>query len=164
MPDLTIQRVPRGLSEALTIFGGQTPVKLGDTAVGQIDLLQFYGLSQIQLPTTVDGALASAGTVDIIVPQTQWWLFFQSNVSVTEQAALTSLQLQLGFLMQQQSNQLVAFAEKKAGFIATDEFILAHVSPYPRLLPPLTRIRARARFAGVATVACGITATVGVFG
>jgi hypothetical protein len=166
MPE-KIQRVPGGLLNVLSISGGRTPQELEDRVTASLELMQLYGLSQLQLPLTVDGALASAGTVDIIVPATQWWVFFQANVSVTEQAALTSLQLQLVLFFAQQSNQIIGWNEKRGAagtFVAGDEFIVHHVSPYPRVLPPLTRIRARPRFAGVATVACGVTATVGVLG
>jgi hypothetical protein len=161
---LQIQRVPRALSDLLSIFGGQTPQMLSDENHGIVDLLQFYGLNQQQFLNATDAALAIGGNATLTVPSNQYWLLFGAHAVATIPAAATAIRLNVNA---GNGSSFVALATDQltAGVVAGQDFRVPIVMPYPRLLLPNYSIRAQLEhLAGAATASVGITAQVGVLG
>lgn len=141
-----IQRVPRGLDQLLSTFGGQTPIQLADDVRAIIDLLQFYGLTQ---RSHAAGAVAGVGS-SLINPQvtitpslTNWSILFTAMAGIQPIAAATTW---VGFgpiLARAGTPGVSGFSILKAyeaappvGANAFAEF----VAPYPMLLPPGTQV------------------------
>src|SRR5262245_53194925 len=89
---LPIQRVPRGLSNLLSIFGGRQPEGLSDELVGSLELLQFYALMQRTTLTAQDGALAEGGTVTVNLGA-NWVVLLSASAAVVKTATMTALEL-----------------------------------------------------------------------
>lgn len=161
---LTIQRVPRGLNDVLSIFGGQTPKGLAEEIAGIIDTLQFYGLAQQQFQANAAN-IAQDGTVVLTVPSNQYWVLFQAHVVMSITAAVTAARVSVGF----SSSSLTAHCIGAAADVLTVGVVydwrMPWLLPYPRVLLPGTVIRAQLeRLAGAANLAVGLTAQVGVLG
>ncbi len=160
---LPIQRVPRALSDLLSIFGGQTPQRLADDIFGTVELLQFYGLNQQQFLNTTNGALAIGGTVALTVPANQFWVLFGAHAVITFPAGATAARLNVNL---GNGSTFVALQTMETDFVvAGQDFRVPAVMPYPRILPPNYAIRAQLEhLAGAANASVGITAQVGVLG
>lgn len=161
---LQIQRVPRALSDLLSIFGGQTPQQLSDAVSGVVDLLQFYGLNQQQFLNATNGALAIGGNIALTVPSNQYWVLFGAHAVCTIPAAATAVRLNVNL---GNGSTFVALAQEQitAGVVAGQDYRVPAVLPYARILPPNYVLRAQLEhLAGAATASVGITAQVGVLG
>jgi hypothetical protein len=90
-----IQRVPRGLQNLLSTSGGNTPVDLEDRVQASLDLLQFYGATQLN--SAFDSAVIVEGgsvsmtlnTTPASVP-TPWVLLYALWATVLKTATMTA--------------------------------------------------------------------------
>jgi hypothetical protein len=160
-----IQRVPRGLQEMLSLAGGQTPQALQDTVFPTLDLLQLYGMTQLQARALQDAALAEGGTIDIDVPATQTWILFSAAGLFTKTATMTALSasIQIGPI----NGTCTAVWASMGPFGATENgnARIAHVPPYPRVLLGGSRIRLGLDILGTdATANSFLNVLVGVLG
>jgi len=134
-----IQRVPRGLNELLSIFGGQTPVELEDRVRGTLDLLQLYGLSQERVQGLNSAALAENTNLAFALSNTQWTVLFDATVTVIKTATVTAIRASVSVRLNADPNQEYALASESLGpFGATETgaaTVVARLS-YPRLCPP----------------------------
>lgn len=89
---LPIQRVPRGLSDVLSIFGGEGPRALNDQISGVLELLQFYALQQRTVLSAQNGALAEGGVVTVQMPA-QWCLVTAVSAVVVKTGTMTACRL-----------------------------------------------------------------------
>lgn len=89
-----IQRVPRGLAELLSTFGGQTPIELEDRVRAQIDSLQFYGLSQRTFASANSGGPAASSLTTpqaVVIPSsTSWSVLFAAKAGIQPVQAATT--------------------------------------------------------------------------
>lgn len=161
-----IQRVPRGLNELLSIFGGGTPHELEDRVRVSLEALQFYGAMQRRVVSNADAAMAEGSQVVVIPSTTNWFVLFGATAQCTKTATMTALSLALTVALNNQSTQEfgLAFTEfQRFGATETGLVDVTHVCPYPLVLPPNTAISARLRILGTdATASTSITAHVGV--
>lgn len=162
---LPIQRVPNALGQVLSTFGGQTPRELAEQVRGQLDLLQFYGLTQLQNQQAVNAALAEAGNIDLTVPANQHWLLFAAQAIVLKTATMTALR---GSLQAGPPGQLNILSSEEGGpFGATEtgNVRIGFYAPYPRLLLPGWQIRFNLDILGTdANASCVLAAQIGVLG
>lgn len=162
-----IQRVPRGLNELLSVFGGQTPVELEERTRGTVELLQLYGLSQVQRQQALNAALAEGGVVTIDVPSNQCWVLYNVEVSVAKTATQTALALSLALGPLSNGITTVASWPTLSPFGATETGTLAlgWSAPYPRVLLGGWRLQTRLDILGTdATASVILSALVGVLG
>jgi hypothetical protein len=140
-----IQRVPRGLGDVLSIFGGQTPTDLSEQVGGVLELLQFYGLQQRQLLTNNNAALVEGGQVTIFLPNF-WCVLFMANMAVIKTATMTALRGGVFLSRAGGAAQPGAcyLSEEMGPFGATEtgQASLAFVPPYPMLMPPGSTVTA----------------------
>lgn len=163
-----IQRVPRGLADLLTIFGGVNPTELEERMRACVDATQFFGLQQLQRLSASDAALAEAGNVSI---QLQTWaVLYGANVRATQTATVTALRLNI--LLNRTANASAATSIPVAsggplayGATFTGDFDVPWRAPYPLICPPGTLIQANLPLLGTdATAQVNILAEVGVLG
>lgn len=165
-----IQRVPQGLLQVLNMQNsGETPRELAASVAGIVDLLQFYGLTQLQRMSASDGALAEAGNISIQTPNA-WCLLFGANARAVQTATQTALRLNIlinrtpgaaaGTSIPVASGSPFAY-----GATFTGDFDVPWRAPYPLLMPPLSLIQANLSLLGTdATASVNILAEVGVLG
>ena len=164
MPE-QIQRVPRGLADVLSTFGGITPRTLSGEVVPAIDALQFYGSTQLQVQSAANAALVQGGNVDITVPAQQHWLLFQCAALVANTATMTGLELALALGPSAALTVAIETLEKNAGFAAGASIRIAHALAYPRILFPGSVVRFQLQRLGTdATANTLVSALVGVLG
>jgi len=132
-----IQRVPKGLLELLSLAGGQTPFLLDGIVHGQLELLQYYGLTQLQSVFVNNGAVAEGGTVQLNLP-TAWCVLFGAELVVAKTATCTDLRggirLNRGTglsLTLREEPMMPFFVQAAVGTLT-----LGYVCPYPLLCPP----------------------------
>lgn len=144
-----IQRVPRGLNELLSIFGGQTPVEMENSVRATLELLQMYGLSQLQSLGTNNAATAEGVAVSVQPSATQWTVLFTASTSIVKTATMTALTGTIAMRRTGNADSLLR-SEQLGPFGATETGVVAvaHVCPYPMLLPPGTLIIGRANIIG----------------
>lgn len=162
---LPIQRVPRGLSDVLSIFGGQTPQSLSDQIIGQLDLLQFYALQQRTALSAVNAAAAEGTGVTVALPA-QWCLLLSAVVTVVKTATVTALRAELA-VNRGSPNGGVYRSEALGPFGATEtgNASVPFVPPAPLLCPPNTTIVGVASIIGTdATASVTVVAEFGVLG
>lgn len=138
MPPEGIQRVPRGLSNLLSLQSGRTPVALDNSIVGVLELLQFYGLTQNQTAQTQNAAAAEGTSVVVIPSASAWTMLFGAWVQIVKTATMTALRGALS-VQRSPSNLLMRVNEAELGpFGATETGIctVPFFFPYPLLLPP----------------------------
>lgn len=162
---LKVQRVPRGLSDLLTIFGGEHPSGLVPELRGVIDVIQFYGLNNLTTLATSNAALAEGGNVQLTVPDRQFWLLYALHATIVKTATMTALRadLQIG----QGSNFGVYAAEELGPFGATEtgDVRFSYVPATPRVLLPQMALRASLEILGTdATANVSVVAHVGILG
>lgn len=158
-----IQRVPRGLNELLSIQGGATPVALLEHVHGVIDLLPLYGLSQLQVQTANNAALAENGNVAVVVPNNQWWILFNCHGTFVKTATATALRGDIELVIG--GNRIQTRSEELGPFGATEtgNCRVCYEPSQPRLLPPASEVRAVLAILGTdATANVSINAMVGV--
>ena len=162
---LPISRVPRGLSDLLTIFGGQSPQVLSEAVMGVIDVREFYGLVNFTTLATSNAALAEGSAVSLTVPVGQIWLLYSLHATIVKTATQTALRadLQIG----QGGNFGVVAAEELGPFGATEtgDARFAYVPGTPRILLPNFQVRCQLEILGTdATANVSVVAAVGVLG
>lgn len=155
-----IQRVPRGLNELLSIFGGETPRELEDRIRGTIDLLQSYGLTQLQTATTANGAAAEGAAVIATPSSSRWTVVFAAHASFTKTATVTALRGEV-FLNRAQQSSLLLASEALGPFGATETGTVSVGGPlpYPMLCPPNSFFFAQASIIGT-DASCAVSCTV----
>lgn len=136
-----IQRVPRGLANILSLQSGRTPVALGDQVTAILDLLQCYGLTQLQTAQTQNAAAAEGTSVVVVPSSTAWCVLFGAQVSVVKTATMTALRAGIG--LQRTSGAIQRVAEETLspfGATETGTITVPFWAPYPILLPPGSQV------------------------
>lgn len=153
-----IQRVPVGLLNLLSIAGGATPTELEDRVRSTLDLLQFYGVQQRQTFSANDPAAAEGTGVNLVLPNA-WGVLFAASVTIIKTATMTALRGAVAIRYNGDVNQEEGLASEELGpFGATETGAVSVIPllPYPRLLPPNTRILGRASIIGT-DATCNLT-------
>jgi hypothetical protein len=164
-----IQRVPRGLQNLLSTSGGNTPVDLEDRVQASLDLLQFYGATQLN--SAFDSAVIVEGgsvsmtlnTTPASVP-TPWVLLYALWATVLKTATMTAGAAAIELNRGTTHNMLVA-AKEVGPFGATESgnIVFGGLLPYPLLCPPGSVARTRLNILGTdANATCSIFAEFGV--
>jgi len=155
-----IQRVPQGLNNLLSIFGGQTPVDLEDRIRGTIELLQFYGLQQKRHVSGTNAAVAEGSSVALGPPdnevQTKWCILFAATGTWQKTATMTALRASVAIA--RQSANFQSYAESELGpFGATETGAagVVFIPPYPFLLIPPWSIQTPLKILGTDATANG---------
>lgn len=163
-----IQRVPQGLLPLLGAFGGETPPVLADQVLATVDILQLYGLTQVQRQFASNGALAEGGSLAITL--TSWCVLFGANFNITKTATMTALSANItifrGGAAAGPNGWQVAFGQfSPFGATETGGVVVPWVAPYPLLCPPGTGINGSPLIIGTdATAACSLTVEIGLLG
>jgi len=161
-----IQRVPRGLSSLLSTFGGLTPRDMATEMQANLELLQFYGLTQWQTRSVANAALVEASSISLDVPNNETWVLFSCAGLILKTATQTALAASLLIGADQSSLSAVAY-QQFAPFGATETGAARVVwtAPYPRVLPPGSRVSLVLDVLGTdANANCLLTASIGVLG
>lgn len=162
---LAIQRVPRGLSDVLSIFGGQSPVALSDLLVGQLELLQFFALQQRTVLTAQNAALAEGGAVSVALPN-QWCLLLAASGAITKTGTMTAARLSVA-VNRGAPNGPPVKSESMGPFGATETGLvdLTFIPPTPMVCPPGTTVAVGLNILGTdATANVFVVAEFGVLG
>lgn len=163
-----IQRVPRGLNELMSIFGGATPQELEDRVRGTVDLLQMYGLNQERVQGLNNAALAENTNIAFAMSNTQWTVLFDASMTVIKTATVTAIRAVVSVRLNSDPNQEYALASESLGpFGATETGAASCIArlSYPRLCPPGSLIVGRLDILGTdATANCTVGAHFGVVG
>jgi hypothetical protein len=148
---LKIQRVPRGLGDLLSVFGGQTPQALADEVRGIVELLQFYGLSQRRVVSAQNAAAAENGGAVLTFPR--WSMLFSYSGTMVKTATMTAARI--GILLNRGGNTSSSEAtlidsQELGPFGATETgaAACAALCPYPLICPPGTTLTALAQIIG----------------
>lgn len=162
----TIQRIPRGLLNVLGNYGGQTPPELAQQTVGVMDILQMYGLTQLQTGFLSNAALAEGGNVIITPSVSSWTILFSCSNFLVKTATMTAARTSIAinrvtqFGVAYHATEWGPFGATETG-TASDGFIL----PYPLLCPPGTTVTGNLAILGTdATANYGVFAEFGVLG
>ena len=166
-----IQRVPRGLNDLLSIFGGGTPSELEDRVRATVELTQFYGLQQRQQVAVNDPALAQGATITLggggaAIAQftTKWCILFAASASMVRTGTMTAARLSV-ILVRGGSTGITLAHDEGSPYAATalGTFAVPFVAPYPLLLPPPWNVGAFLASLGTdATASVTINAEIGV--
>lgn len=161
----TIQRNPAGLLNVIGNFGGQTPPEMAAELRGQLELLQMFGLTQLQSLSTTNAAAAEGAGVVVQLPAS-WCVLFSANCFVTKTATMTALRVGLG--INRTGGIEMGVADIEGGpFGATETGGVTAVwfAPYPVLCPPSSRVIGRPNIIGTdATANVIVAAEFGVLG
>lgn len=142
-----IQRFPGGLLELLASKTlGENPRELGAVVNPSIDVLQCYGLSNVE-HVSVAGTIAENAGVSITVPPTEWWLLYAMDGRAGISATQTGVQIGIGM---SKALTVGAITRLAGGHFANSDFgagtggsdvSLAFFAPgIPWLLPPETTL------------------------
>jgi len=162
---LPIQRVPQGLGQLLSTFGGQTPQAIEDNARAVVELLQFYGLQQRTQLSATNAALTEGTPLSVTLPNA-WCVFFGAELQIVKTGTITALFASLSLLRSGQFSMCVA-SETFDPFSATETGTvrLPFWAPYPILCPPKTVVIGRADIIGTdANVNATVSAEFGILG
>lgn len=160
-----ISRVPRGLTEVLSAYGGVTPGELEDRARGVIDLLQFYGLSQVQRLQDVNPTMAEGGNFSKIVPANQYWVVYQMGIAFAKTATMTAFSFSIGLGPNGSSVSVMSRSFEPYGATENGTVSWGEMLPYPRLLLPGWAIDYRLDILGTdATANVSMASLVGILG
>lgn len=164
MPLGPVQRYPIGLTELLGFKGLSPPSMFSELVHGSIDLLQFYGQTQLQRRLVNNAALAQGGTLTLAVPSTENWVLFGVAAVAVITAPVTAFGVSLARGLPGNS---VPFANAitPSGFIpavaSTQQW--GWTAPTPQLLLPTTEILLRLdTLIGVANANVTLSAAFGV--
>jgi len=158
-----IQRVPTGLSQVLTIFGGQTPQELEDRVRATIDVLQAYGLTQRQQLVAANAAVAEGANLSIVLPAS-WCILFAASISIAAAVGLVGAGFGMAVSRGGGAQQPVSF-DKVDLAVAGGAIVNAFVPSYPLLLPPNSVISGVPYWLnGAATADAQVQCDVGVLG
>lgn len=132
-----IQRVPRGLSDLLSIFGGQSPTELEDRSRLTLESLQFYGTTQLQSGFGNQAAAAEGTSAQFILDATKWTVLFAAWGAIARTATMTALEAEVN-LCRNTLYRPVLFAKEWTTFGATVTGTgpFGGYLPYPLLCPP----------------------------
>lgn len=156
---LPIQRVPQGLGQLLSTFGGQSPQQLSENVSGVLDLMQFYGLQQRSFLQATDAALALGGFVTV-GPLSVWSVCFGVLAVANKAAAMTDLSLAIYV-----RDNVYAYNQATNLGAASGQFYAVYAPDTPLLIPPGNTFRAfLASLAGVATANVTVRADIGLLG
>lgn len=152
-----VQRVPRGLSELLNLFGGETPRDLATEIHGSLETLQFYGTTQLQSGFT-SGVVVEGGSSGISLGNA-WTVLFGVTGTIAKTATMTALRASLVLNRRTQFDSLL-FTEALGPFGATEtgNANFGGRLPYPLICPPGTAVACRLDILGT-----DANATVSVF-
>jgi len=164
-----IQRVPQGLLNLLSIFGGGTPVELEDRVRSTIDLTQFYALQQRRVLLNTDPALAENGSVVVAAntdPLTRSWaVLFGASMGVIKTATMTAARVSVEMARGGQANSISLASGELSPFGATETGAagVSFWAPYPILLVPPWSIFGRLQILGTdATANCTCVCEIGI--
>ena len=162
----TIQRVPRGLLNVIGNFGGKTPPVLAAEVHGQLELLQMFGLHQLQ-SLAASNAAAAEGVGVVVTPSARdWTILFAASGTVVKTATMTALRVLCS--VNRTGGAAVVIREEEGGpFGATEtgNVTVGGLLPYPLLLPPGSTVQASAPIIGTdATAFVIVTAEFGLLG
>jgi len=163
---LLIQRLPRGLSELMSIFGGVTPRDLHDSVQGGVELLQFYGMTQLQTGLAANAALAEGGTLTITPSASSWCVLFAASMTIAKTATMTALRAEIA-VNRRTLQSCFLFGESLGPFGATETGNVGFGGflAYPLLLPPGSTVNATPTVIGTdANANCNVVAEFGVLG
>jgi len=166
-----IQRVPQGLNNLLSIFGGGTPIELEDRIRGQLDLLQFYGLQQ-QRVTFDTGAIAETATVNCIAAAAEraelgakWAVLFGASMGGVKTATMTAFRVSIEMIRRGNTSSITLASGELGPFGATETGAagVEYFSPQPILLAPPWSVFGRLQILGTdATATCTCVAEIGI--
>jgi len=162
----TVQRVPRGLGEVLSTFGGVTPHTIEDAIRGALDLLQFYGLTQLQTGFANNAAAAEGTAVSLVLSANAWTILFGVTGNITKTGTVTALRGNVTMNRRTQFDALL-FSEELGPFGATETGNAAWGGrlPYPLLMPPGSFVSATPAIIGTdANVNVSVFAEFGTLG
>lgn len=159
-----IQRVPRGLGNLLSIFGGQTPQELEDRVRGQLELLQMYGLQQRQVFTFTAAAQTTGGTAIGTPSSDRWCVLHSAFCTVDANVGLTDLAASIGVVRGATGPSILVAYEQMNPVIAINfSWRLCWQPAYCWLLPPGSQVFVLLNvLAGLANTAISVTAEIGL--
>ncbi|HZN25342.1 MAG TPA: hypothetical protein VFB75_14040 [Burkholderiales bacterium] len=165
----SIQRVPQGLLNLLNIKGGKTPIELEDRVRCALEMLQMYGLQQVQR-LTASGATAEGASQAIVLSTTNWTVLFGASVSFSKTATMTALWGSIllfrgGGPVGTAGLVLASGPGGPFGATETGTVQIPWIAPYPWLCPPNTSINGTPQIIGTdATCTTVISCEIGVLG
>lgn len=146
-PDrLLIQRIPRALQNILSLQGADTPHFLSDEVVGTIELLQLYGLNQLQTAAVNNAALGESGTLAItpaafVGATNAWFMLYAVYANFGKTGTQTALRGEV-YLNRTAGASLLLFSESLGPFGATETGTagVGGFLPTPLLCPPQSQV------------------------
>lgn len=159
-----IQRVPRGLGNVLSIFGGETPQLLAEEVHGSLDLMQAYGLSQRQVFTFTAAAQTTGGQAIGTPSVDRWCILHAAFATVDANVGLTALAASIGIIRGTAGPSILVAYEQMNPVIAQNfSWRLCWQPSYCWLLPPGSQIFVLLNvLTGIANTAISVTAEVGI--
>lgn len=161
-----IQRVPRGLGDLLSIFGGVTPTELEDRARLTLESLQMYGTTQLQSIFGNSAAAAEGSLISLPLNADRWTVLFCAWGAIQKTATMTALRASVVLNRRTQYSPLL-FTSDLGPFGATETGTvnLGGFLPYPLLCPPGSFVGCVANVIGTdATANVSIFAEYGTLG
>lgn len=168
----SVQRVPLGLLDLLSLKDvGKLPREVSGFVQPTLDLLQFYGLTQLQHFSNNNAALAEGSTVTAIPsgtdpdPRNRWALLFAACGIFVKTATATALRGSVVVARLNANTIPVASAELGPfGATETGACDLPFVPSYPLILAPPWDVRVALKILGTdANANVTATAQIGVF-
>lgn len=161
-----IQRVPQGLGQLLSSFGGQTPQALADQIFGVVELLQFYGLQQrVTLTNSAAGVASSTTTAQATVTPsaTQWSVLFSIHTTVLVLAGTT--EVGFGCTITRPSGSVIVLECKDIVPVVGSRLCVTFAARFPIMLPPGSQVGVLLYSTlGSATQDVAVTCDVGLLG
>jgi hypothetical protein len=144
-----IQRVPQGLGTLLSTFGGQTPQVLADELRCSLEMLQFYGLTQLQTQFTNNAATAEGAAITIVLSTSAWCVLYGLHGTVAKTATMTAARSTVAVNRNTQFGSLCFHAEHGPfGATETGNASVGGRLPYPLLCPPGSSVEHRLNILG----------------
>lgn len=160
-----VQRVPEGLLQLLSLQGGRTPSEIENSIQGALDLLQFYGLTQLQTGGAGPTACAVGVGITFTPAPNAWSVLFAATGTAILTATMTTSWLFLGYQRRPGATMPIATGEVSATAAVAGNQTLGAILPYPLLLPPGATLFLTPETIGVdATVTLVLQAEYGVLG
>lgn len=138
-----IQRVPRGLLDLLSIFGGTTPTELEDRVRPTLDMMQMYGSTQLAMFSNSDAALAENSQITFTPSADRWTVVFGGAAIITQTATMTAYHASISHSLNgstiAQASPIFSTEITFFGATVTGTIRRPFLLPFPRLFPPGTR-------------------------
>jgi len=162
-----IQRLPRGLGDMLSSFGGVTPAELEDRIRGVVDLVQFYGNQQRVALSAANAGFGTSLTVAAaaVTPSARSWsiLFAAMGTITPVNAGTTHIGIGIGLL--RPGFDTIMLEARDLVPVVGSNLVVAYSSPFPLLLPPGSSVGLMLYSTlGAGTQTGGITVDFGVLG